>query len=121
MSVFDKGLITILVCYAFFGIASIPLVLRRVPRNPVYGYRTRATLGDDALWYEVNAYFGVKLIVATALSTCVAVALHLWQGLSPQVYLKVSVVLLAAPALVAWLLTARYARVSRRKSVVRPR
>jgi uncharacterized membrane protein len=108
MSIFDKGLITILICSVVFSLASIPLILRRVPRNPVYGYRTRVTLSDDALWYKINAYFGMRFLVATLLSACVAVALHGWQGLSPQAYLKVSVSLLVAPVVVAWILTVRF-------------
>ena len=110
MSIYDKGLITILICSVVFSLLSIPLILRRVPRNPVYGYRSRVTLSDDALWYKINAYFGMRFLVATLLSACVAVALHQWQGLAPQAYLKLSVVLLAAPALVAWMLTARFVR-----------
>jgi uncharacterized membrane protein len=111
MSVFDKGLITILISSVVFSIVSIPLILRKVPRNPVYGYRTRTSLSDDALWYKINAYFGVRLFVATLLSACIAVALHAWQVLSPQVYLKVSIVLLVAPVAIAWLFTARFVRV----------
>jgi hypothetical protein len=45
---------------------SIPLILRKVPRNVVYGFRTRATLGDDLVWYEANAYFGRRLVVSAS-------------------------------------------------------
>jgi uncharacterized membrane protein len=110
MSVFDKGLITILVTCAVFSVVSIPLVLRKVPRNPVYGYRTRATLSDDKVWYEVNTYFGSRFLVASVLSACIAVAIHIWGGIPPATYLKVSVVLLVAPVVAAWLLTARFVR-----------
>jgi len=110
MSLFDKGLITILVCYAVFSLLSIPLILRKVPRNPVYGYRTRATLNDDMLWYKANAYFGLRLLIASILSASIAVALHLWHSISPATYLKISVVLLVAPAIAAVLLTARFVR-----------
>jgi len=110
MSLFDKGLITILVCYAVFSLLSIPLILRKIPRNPVYGYRTRATLSDDMLWYKANAYFGLRLLIASILSACIAVALHMYQGISPAIYLKISVVLLVAPAIAAVLLTVRFVR-----------
>lgn len=110
MSIFDKGLITILVCSAVFCLLSIPLMLRKVPRNPVYGYRTRATLRDETLWYEANAYFGSTFLVATVVSACIAVALHQWQGLAERTYLGVSVALLAMPVLVAALLTGRFVR-----------
>ena len=111
MNVLDKGLITVLGCCAVFSLFSLPLVFRLVPRNPVYGYRTRATLGDDALWCEANAYFGLRLIVASLLSAGIALVFHVWQGLSPQAYLWASILLLAMPGLLAWLLTARFVRV----------
>src|SRR5688572_2710664 len=36
---------------------SIPLLLRWVPRNWVYGFRIAATLRSDAVWYDANALF----------------------------------------------------------------
>lgn len=110
MSTIDKGLITVLACAAVFVAAAIPLVLRKVPRNPVYGYRTRSTLGSDALWYEANAYFGVRLAVASVAAAAVAVALHQWAGLTPSASVRATVVLLVAPVALAWLLTARFVR-----------
>lgn len=110
MSVFDKGLITILVCNTIFSLLSLPLIFRRVPRNPVYGYRTRATLSDDTLWYEANAYFGSRFLAACVLSVCIALALHVWKGIPSDAYLKVSILLIVAPVVAAWLLTARLVR-----------
>ena len=37
---------------------SIPLVLRWVPRNYVFGFRIAATLRSDSVWYDANARFG---------------------------------------------------------------
>jgi len=88
-------------------------MFRKVPPNRVYGYRTRATLSDEALWYKVNAYFGLRFLLASLLSTCIAVVLFEWQGLSPQVCLPVSLILLLAPVAVAGLLTSRFVRVIR--------
>ena len=110
MSVFDKGLITLLACDALFSLISIPLILRLVPRNPLYGFRTCATLRDDALWYKANAHFGWRFLIGNLLSAGAAAALHEFQGLSPQVYLKATIVLIAAPAIAAALLTARFIR-----------
>lgn len=36
-------------------VLSIPLILRWVPRNPLYGFRVPATLRDDGIWYDINA------------------------------------------------------------------
>jgi len=48
---------------------AIPLWLRLIPPNRFYGVRTRATLADEALWYEVNARSGRDLTLAAALVT----------------------------------------------------
>ena len=40
MTVFEKGVITVVACDVRFAVIAIPLALRRVPRNGVYGYRT---------------------------------------------------------------------------------
>jgi len=44
------------------GIA-IPLVLRRVKPNPLYGFRVPATFADEVVWYEMNARAGRHMIV----------------------------------------------------------
>ena len=72
MTVYEKGLLTILACDALFVLLSIPLVLRKVRPNVVYGYRTRAILADESLWYEANAYFGSRFIVACLVSAAAA-------------------------------------------------
>ena len=110
MSIYEKGLVTILACNALFALVSLPLVLRKVPRNGFYGYRTRATLGSDFVWYEANAYFGWRFLIASA-ATCIAAVFLSRSGIfEPGTYLKVSVGLLVAPVLVAALLTSRYVR-----------
>lgn len=110
MSVFDKGLITVLACSALFAALALPLALRKVPRNPIYGYRTRATLGDDALWYEVNACFGRWLLGGSAAAAALALAIDAWRGLAGDTYLNVSIALLLAPAAMAALAAHRLVR-----------
>lgn len=43
-------------------VLSMPLMLRWVPRNPLYGFRVPATLRDDDVWYEVNASAGRQAV-----------------------------------------------------------
>ena len=58
---------------------SVPLVLRKVPPNVIYGVRTRKTLSDPRLWYEANYKGGIALIVASLIGLmCWAVLLLLW-------------------------------------------
>lgn len=47
----------------------IPLYLRRVPPNPLYGVRLRATR-DERIWYEINARAGRDLVVIGAVYLC---------------------------------------------------
>jgi SdpI/YfhL protein family len=44
-------------------VLSIPLVLRWVPPNRFYGFRTRATRQTTQLWYDANALNGRHLLV----------------------------------------------------------
>jgi uncharacterized membrane protein len=110
MSVFDKGFFTILGLSLVLILVAIPLALRKVRPNVVYGYRTRATLGDEDVWYEANAYFGRRLIVASLCGAAAAWALHVLKPLPPDVFLPVSMAVLVAPTLVAGLATARFVR-----------
>ena len=52
------------------ALISIPLVLRRVPRNPVYGIRIPEAFSTEARWYDINAYGGrLFLAYGVALAT----------------------------------------------------
>ncbi len=108
MDVFDKGLCTILRCTLLFVLLSLPLILRRVPRNPLYGYRTRLTLSNDQRCYEVNAYFAGRLLAATLLTSWMAPALYLWHRPPAQTFMQLTSALLVAPVVFAWLLTIRF-------------
>ncbi len=110
MSIFEKGSVTILGCALLLGLIAIPLALRKIPRNVVYGFRTRATLADESVWYEVNAHFGRGLLMASAVMSIAGFALHRAQGLPPALFLKASIAVLVAPLLVATLATARFLR-----------
>lgn len=110
MTVFEKGFFTILGLSVVLILVAIPLALGKVPPNVVYGYRTRATLADEDVWYDANAYFGRCLIVASLCGVLAAWALYVLKPFPPDVFLPVSLVVLVAPTLVAALVTARYVR-----------
>ena len=42
---------------------AVPLWLRRIPPNLLYGVRFKSTLADNAVWYEINAVAGRNLVV----------------------------------------------------------
>ena len=54
-------------CVAFIAI-SVPLILRAVPPNGVYGFRVSATQSGPAIWYPANAFMGWALLVAAVIS-----------------------------------------------------
>ena len=66
-----------LVGYAVIGLIAVPLAMRLIPPNPVYGVRTRRTVENPALWYTVNAVGGQLLLVACGLG---AIILMMYQG-----------------------------------------
>ena len=56
-------------------IISIPLILRIVPPNGLYGFRTSSTQSSAAIWYPANAFMGWALVVAAVISTILLVIL----------------------------------------------
>ena len=73
------GLLLIGLGLLFIAVGT-PLVLGRVRRNYIYGYRTRRTMRDDRIWYPVNALSGIWLIWGGLLSTVVGILLVLFRN-----------------------------------------
>ena len=48
----------------WFCLISIPLIKELIPPNRIYGFRTRTTLSNKDIWYNVNKYAGKDLFVA---------------------------------------------------------
>jgi len=110
MSIFDKGFFTILGCSALLLLAAAPLALRKIRRNSAYGFRTRATLADDGIWFAANAHFGRGLIASSLCSAFLAYLIHQLQPFPPAVFLPISILVLVVPSLVAAFATVRYVR-----------
>ncbi|KAB2962289.1 MAG: hypothetical protein F9K18_10025 [Thermoanaerobaculia bacterium] len=106
MTVYDKARFTVLACQLLFALIALPLALRRVRPNVVYGFRTRATLADEGLWYAVNARFGWAQLAGSLAGAAAALVLFR-PGLLPLgLVIPVSLVVLIAPAAVAGLAAA---------------
>jgi uncharacterized membrane protein len=58
-----------------FMIISVPLILRIVPPNGIYGFRTALTQSNSAIWYQANAFDGWALLIASAISATVLMLL----------------------------------------------
>jgi hypothetical protein len=54
-------------------LAAIPLVIGMIPRNRLYGFRTRKTLSEDGIWYPVNRLAGFAIMIASGVYGVVAV------------------------------------------------
>jgi len=109
MTVAVRMLITVIIVAVLMALIALPLALRKVPRNRIYGVRTRRTLADDTVWYEANAYGGRALLVASGVTIAVALVLYMFGPLPDHLVLPVSLALLAAPSLAAALLAVRHA------------
>jgi uncharacterized membrane protein len=55
-----------------FFILAVPLVLGIIPRNWIYGVRTRKALADDRVWYSLNRVGGLILMLASIVYFLVA-------------------------------------------------
>jgi uncharacterized membrane protein len=48
---------------------AVPLILKKVPKNGLYGFRTPKTLsGPDEQWYQVNQEAGIGMFIAGMVS-----------------------------------------------------
>lgn len=73
-----------LVGLLFIGL-SIPLILKKVPPNWIYGYRTMKTLSNPIIWYEANHVFGKDFFISGLLTFIASlVMLVLGQGANPN-------------------------------------
>ena len=65
--------------FALFGLLvaglAIPMILRKVPPNPWYGFRWPKTRRNPDIWYTANEYAGKLMVIAGAVITLASVVL----------------------------------------------
>jgi uncharacterized membrane protein len=66
-----------LIAYAVIGLAALPLAMRLIPPNPIYGLNTPRTRDSTTHWQNVNAVGGQLLLVCCGLA---AILLMMYQG-----------------------------------------
>ena len=71
------GTIVLLVLCILTAIAGIPLILKLIPQNDIYGVHTERAMARAEFWFEVNWFAGWSLVGAAALT---ALALGLYNG-----------------------------------------
>jgi uncharacterized membrane protein len=91
---------------ALVAALAVPLALKLVPPNRLYGFRTAATLADREVWFRVNRVAGFALLVAAGTAMCFYLAMpELASGSS-----FLGVLALVVPVVLALAVTATYAR-----------
>jgi uncharacterized membrane protein len=65
---------------------SLPLINEKVKPNPFYGFRVRATLENEKIWYAANKYFARRLLLAGVVEIIVAIALFIVPNIGVDVY-----------------------------------
>lgn len=91
--------ISLLVACVIVAAAAVPLMLRLIPQNPIYGIRTERTLTQASAWFEVNAFGGRALLVGAGVA---ALLIMVYQGTWLRSgWSQLSVFLLAIAAAVA--------------------
>jgi uncharacterized membrane protein len=89
-------------------VVSLPLLVGLIPRNRIYGIRTRKTLSDDRTWYSVNR-FGGEMILAASIFYLIVAAIFPYSGAALLAW-SLHLAAFAGPLLVSALVIARYAR-----------
>lgn len=78
----DNAIVGLLLagCGIVLAFAGVQMARGRIARNPLIGYRTRRTLGDEQIWYPVNAMSGIWMVWAGALSAVIGLLLLIFSG-----------------------------------------
>jgi hypothetical protein len=105
-----KMLLTVLMLDALFIVLAIPLILKKVPRNCLYGFRVKATMENDFVWYETNAYFGRGFLMASIVSACLILGLYFFNLVEANDFMRASQAVLIVPPLLVVFLTFRFIR-----------
>jgi uncharacterized membrane protein len=85
--------------FIFLG---LPLKQGKIPPNHWYGFRTRKTLTNEKIWYEINKITGedmVKIGVVVMLSSLLILSFRGWLPVEAAVAIQTTIVL----ASVAWM------------------
>jgi len=97
-------MLTLLITFTAAGLLAaclgLPLMLRRIPPNRFYGFRTPATLRDPEIWYPANAFAGRLLLVWGILCALVAGFAYLWPGIEKPIYVALNFGAIVGGALV---------------------
>jgi len=90
---------------------SVPLMLRKIPPNGLYGFRVKKTMEHPEIWYPVNAYGG-KWLLAVGIGVVLAAVIFVnIPGLTLDVYAYCVLGVLVLLFTLAVLATVRFLKV----------
>jgi hypothetical protein len=92
----------------FLIVISLPLLLKKIPPNPVYGFRLAPALEDPRIWYATNAHSAKRLMLAGASSVIAAIALHFVPAITVDIYALGCLVVFAIVAIVGLVQSVKY-------------
>jgi len=87
---------------------SIPLIQRRIKLNDWYGFRTKRTLSNSQIWYDVNAYAGRRLFVSGVITIIAASVLYFVPRITVEGYALGMTVFALSPLTIGILQSFRY-------------
>ena len=92
-----------LVACGVIAAVSVPLILRAVPPNRWYGFRTTRTLSNEKLWFRANHFAGWAFLAAAGTTAAVLV-------LAPEMASGYGALVLAISIGIALIVTLAYVR-----------
>lgn len=105
---------TLLLLYIASGtllvLLSIPMILRKVKPNYLYGVRIAKTLNNPEIWYATNAFAGRYLMAAGAGTVLAALIFSFIPGISLDVYALACLGVFLAVSTVGTVQVARFLR-----------
>ena len=99
-------LITFVGTGLILSILAIPMIMGLIGPNPFYGFRTRKSMSNREVWYEINAYSGWWLLADGLIVALVAAVVYAaFPGFDKDIYSSVMgivvIVLLAVTMVVS--------------------
>jgi hypothetical protein len=99
---------TILLGGTVMILLSIPLYLQKIGPNGLYGFRVKKTLENPELWYPVNKYASVWLMLAGGVMIIAAIGLLFVPGLGVDTYSLTCAAILTVVLTIMMVMTTRY-------------
>jgi hypothetical protein len=105
-----KTLISLEMLNLLIIVIALPLIFREVPPNYWYGFRIKATIRNEKIWYLVNEFFGWGMVISSIISMVIILFLFNYRYIPPITYMNINIAVLLMPQIITLLLTISYLR-----------